>query len=273
MRLGVEASDQAPALQDRQHEIAVASFVPRRVALKRVIKSEQLAGACAIPHYRIEWRQQRRMRRAQAAALRAPQQRQMLAMHVTGHFPAAHADADQVAAVHVLLQVAVLVLVAGAEIVGDPARLRDAERARRTEHEFMLHIDLGKFGDADSCPRQHAFAQIVDALKILAPRDHQFAKREPSFEPALFVLPAPPACCALVFFGPLEIRGLYCAMLAHMREQFVHAGAMLAVHLRGAAMRPVVRARRKLAAMQCVVGHRRKTGFVRPALEDRPFTE
>ena len=82
MRLGIHAANQSAAMQDRQDEIAKTPLRSRRVALQPVVEIEHGAGAGTIPDDRIERRQQRGMRRAQAAALCALQPRLIVAMHV-----------------------------------------------------------------------------------------------------------------------------------------------------------------------------------------------
>ena len=65
--------------------------------------------------------------------------------------------------------------------------------------------------------RYDAFAQVVHALEIFAPRDHQFAGGEERLQPALFVLPAPPAFVAGAF--GLEFGRLHFAVRADVFEE------------------------------------------------------
>ena len=63
MDLGVEPPDQALALQDRQHVVAVNAVLPRHEGLEAVVEAEQAEGAPAVAQNGIERRQQADARR------------------------------------------------------------------------------------------------------------------------------------------------------------------------------------------------------------------
>ncbi len=272
MRLRVEPPDQPAATQDRQHVVTPDALGRRHVDLDPIVEVEHRGHAFAVPDDGIERRQQRRVRRAQASARSGEAFVVMLGMHVACVLPAVDGDAQQLAALDVAVEIDVLEPPAAAEVIVDPARLRDAERAHRAEHEFAMHrfgrrrLDVGR-----AHLREHALAQVVDALEIVAPRDHELAEREQRFEPALLVLPAPPA--ARAFLGALEIGRLEPARRANARENRVHLGLVLTQIAVRALHRPVAEPFERVAAMQRVVRRRRETGFVRPAFEDRAGVE
>ena len=194
-------------------------------------------------------------------------------MHVAEVFPAAHCYPDQVAGCDERLHIRIFILFPAAEIIRDPARLGDAERTHGAKHEFAPDFvgTMAALGNRVPGLRQHAFAQVVDALEFLAARDHELAEHEPGFEPALFVLPAPPAGTALLL--ALEVGGFNRPVLAHMRKQAIHLGAMIAMHALRMFVRPVISAQSGLIAMQAKIVHRREAGFVRPAFENRAARE
>src|SRR6516162_4774871 len=128
------------------------------------------------------------MRRAQPALPRAFEQRGVIAMHVGVGGPALDRDANEIARLDVWLQYGVGEALAGAEVVGNPARLRHAKRAHGAQDLFAPYFACGerrKHRLSDLF--EHAAGEIVDALEVFAPANHQFTEREPRLEPALFV--------------------------------------------------------------------------------------
>ena len=193
----------------------------------------------------------------------------MIAVHVAARFPALYGDLRQVAAVDERLQIVVTEALAAAEIIGDPARLGHAERAHRAQGQRTPDLrGVECFGHLHADAVEHAFGQIVDALEVLAPQDHQFAERKPRLEPALFVLPAPPACRPFLF--AFEVRRLHRAVVADVGEQPVHVRAIFTMHALRVPVGPMMIARVRAVPVQCVIRDRRETGFVRPAFEDIP---
>src|SRR6185312_16776961 len=74
VRLRIEATDQLPAVQYRQHEIAVTPFRRGGIALERVIETKPFPRPPTVPYHRVERRQQGRMGRAQAPLQRPLEQ-------------------------------------------------------------------------------------------------------------------------------------------------------------------------------------------------------
>jgi hypothetical protein len=118
-------------------------------------------------------------------------------------------------------------------------------------------------------PHQHVFGEIIHTLKPVAPRHHQLTKRKPRFQPALLRLPGPPAGFdrSLVCLCSRVIRSPHRTGMSNTCQQFVHAGTLIAMHLPGIAISPVMSTLFAPTAMQGNIHGRNKTRLVRPAFD------
>ena len=112
---------------------------------------------------------------------------------------------------------------------------------------------------------EHALAQVVDALKALAPGDHQLAGGEQALQHPLLRLPAPPAAARV---GPHEVRGPRLAVLADVLQQ---ARGVFPVRVHPLVRVPPAGPRvvQHAVAVERIVLHGKKAGLVRPVLEQR----
>src|SRR5687768_5757921 len=77
---------------------------------------------------------------------------------------------------------------AEAEIIGDPFCLNHAKGLYGIEHELVMSISHGYLGQFIEV-REHALAQVIDALEVVAFADHQFAGIEQILQRNLLFLP------------------------------------------------------------------------------------
>src|SRR5215203_5203542 len=156
-----------------------------------------------------------------------------------------------------------------AEVVRNPAGQRNAERAYRLESQRPPHLLFvrreGVFPIWQRV-RQHALAQVVDAVEVLAAGDHELPRGEQVLQRPLLGLPLPPASAPPV--GTRELRSAHGTVLVdalhHMLDLLVmspHPGPGLLPSLYHE------------PAVQAVVLDRDEARRVRPVLEQSPIRQ
>ena len=182
--LEVDARDDRLAEQERQHVIAVLALVGRRVDLDAVAEAEQPLGALAIPHQRVEGRDQRpRLDPPRPAGG---------GLEVGCAAPALDLDRQQRALLDELGEPVARLRHPEPEIVAQVALGRDAERPGRDAEQPALRLGFIRRRRADDRRREHALGQVVDALEAAPRRRRDEAGPEQPFERVLAVAPAPP---------------------------------------------------------------------------------
>ena len=185
----------------------------------------------------------------------------MVGVHVGRRRPAFYLDAAHTAKVNQRIEVSVFQARFEAKVVMHPACLGDAQSLGRAFDE----IGVNRIGSGQFHLRQagvHAVRQVIDALKSLAPGDHQIAPCKQHLQPALLVFPAPPAAGFAV--GALKIRRFDRAFCLDMRQQAVQAGALFCVAGLTPGNAPFAPVMLVVAAVVRQILQRGKAGFVRP---------
>src|SRR5215207_9885775 len=156
-----------------------------------------------------------------------------------------------------------------AEVVRDPAGQRNAERTYRLESQRTPHLLFvrreGVFPIWQRV-RQHAFAQLVDTVEVLAAGDHELPRGEQVLQRPLLGLPLPPTSCLPACTRELRgAHGTFCTnVLYHVLDLLVmgtHPGSGLLPSLYHE------------PAVQAVVLDRDEARRVRPVLEQRPLSQ
>src|SRR5215216_7087556 len=156
-----------------------------------------------------------------------------------------------------------------AEIVRNPAGQGDPERANRLESQRPPHLlfvrSEGVFPIWQRFS-QHALAQIVDAVEVLAVGDHKFPRGEQVLQRPLLGLPLPPASGL-----PVCARELRSAHRTSLTNALHHVLDLLVMGLHpGPGLLPSLYHE---PTVQAVVLDRDEARRVRPVLEQRPLSQ
>src|SRR5215212_4785433 len=156
-----------------------------------------------------------------------------------------------------------------AEIVRNPAGRGDPERANRLESQRPPHLlfvrSEGVFPIWQRFS-QHALAQIVDAVEVLAVGDHKFPRGEQVLQRPLLGLPLPPASGLPVCAR--ELRSAHRTILVDALHNVLDL-LVVGPHP-GSGLLPSLYHE---PAVQAVVLDRNKASRVRPVLEQRPLSQ
>ena len=275
MRLGIQSGHDPTAMQDGQHKVSVATFGLRHIALEGVVEIEHGLATFAIPDQRIKRREQRGVRGLQCVLHACLQGPGVVAMHVGRLLPTADIYRKQRAACEQWREIRILESWRRAEIVVDPACLGNAQCPDCVQYQLPGDVRLRRhlLSGFDLHAFQHAFAQVIYALEALASGNHQLTPRKQGLQPALFILPCPPATgfasCRL------EIRRSAWTVLADVLQYGIHSSSLGRVCSQRVFAGPMLfaPAMRAVRLMQGIRGSRCKAGLVGPALEDPPLLQ
>ncbi len=265
MGLGIHPAHQLATMQQGQHEVTVLTLGGRGIALDTIVKVEQLTGPFAIPHQRIERRQDGGMGCLEMAFLCLHQLIGQRGVHKSAVLPPLHPYRQQLPLVRQLMEQGVIFAAPQPVVIRHPASFDQPQRPAAGAHHILLRLL-----DARQIPLvaplgDNPLGQVIDPLKVAPLPYHQLTGGKQHLQMALLRFPVPPAIalagCAFKVGRPHR------TMLANTLDQLANlllmgsepVGRKLPAH-GGGVKHPV--------AQQPVILAGHKAGLVGPIFED-----